>query len=153
MLNFKLGEATGGIRSLILGLMRKFGLPAIAVLVTMLCPFTVFAFSIQNGHLIESNDNNFIMRGINHAHTWYTDSTTQALSDIANTGANTVRVVLSTGAQFYCSQIPGFRETGCRVVLPPPFHSTDESRCNFVLCRSVFIGCHAPVVNACNKRG
>ena len=31
-------------------------------------------FTIENGSLIDANGNKFIMRGINHAHTWYTGS-------------------------------------------------------------------------------
>jgi mannan endo-1,4-beta-mannosidase len=38
-----------------------------------------------------------VLRGINHAHTWYKDKTPQAMRDIKATGANSVRVVLSGG--------------------------------------------------------
>ncbi|GAB2601847.1 cellulase family glycosylhydrolase [Streptomyces capparidis] len=51
---------------------------------------------IEDGRLLEANGNDFVMRGINHAHTWYTGET-QSLADIKATGANTVRVVLSNG--------------------------------------------------------
>ncbi|MFE2754685.1 cellulase family glycosylhydrolase [Actinosynnema sp. NPDC059335] len=54
-------------------------------------------FTVSNGRLLDANGNDFVMRGVNHAHTWYTDRTTQALKDIKATGANTVRVVLSSG--------------------------------------------------------
>ncbi len=54
-------------------------------------------FHVANGRLLDANGNDFVMRGVNHAHTWYTDRTTQALADIKATGANTVRVVLSSG--------------------------------------------------------
>jgi mannan endo-1,4-beta-mannosidase len=37
------------------------------------------------------------MRGVNHPHAWYTNRT-GAFADIKSLGANTVRVVLSTGA-------------------------------------------------------
>ncbi|MBY8850211.1 glycoside hydrolase family 5 protein, partial [Saccharothrix sp. MB29] len=37
------------------------------------------------------------MRGVNHAHTWNTSSTTPALKHIKALGSNTVRVVLSSG--------------------------------------------------------
>ncbi|MEU4656392.1 cellulase family glycosylhydrolase [Streptomyces sp. NPDC023723] len=51
---------------------------------------------IANGRLLEANGNDFVMRGVNHAHTWYPGQT-QSLADIKALGANTVRVVLSDG--------------------------------------------------------
>ncbi|MFE7521899.1 cellulase family glycosylhydrolase [Streptomyces halstedii] len=51
---------------------------------------------ISDGRLVEGNGNDFVMRGINHAHAWYPGET-QSLADIKATGANTVRVVLSDG--------------------------------------------------------
>ncbi|MEU1126611.1 cellulase family glycosylhydrolase [Streptomyces sp. NPDC005899] len=51
---------------------------------------------ISDGRLVEGNGNDFVMRGINHAHTWYPGET-QSFADIKATGANTVRVVLSDG--------------------------------------------------------
>ncbi|MFF7651268.1 glycoside hydrolase family 5 protein [Streptomyces sp. NPDC007983] len=52
---------------------------------------------VAGGKLVEGNGSPFVMRGVNHAHTWYASRTPQALSDIKALGANTVRVVLSTG--------------------------------------------------------
>ncbi|MEV5610899.1 cellulase family glycosylhydrolase [Streptomyces sp. NPDC052225] len=57
-------------------------------------------FHIKDGRLLDANDKDFVMRGVNHAHTWYPDKTTQALKDIKAKGANTVRVVLATGDQW-----------------------------------------------------
>ncbi|WEH43174.1 cellulase family glycosylhydrolase [Streptomyces sp. AM 2-1-1] len=51
---------------------------------------------ISDGRLVEGNGNDFVMRGVNHAHTWYPGET-QSLADIKATGANSVRVVLSDG--------------------------------------------------------
>lgn len=51
---------------------------------------------ISNGRLLEGNGNDFVMRGVNHAHTWYPNQT-QSLADIKALGANTVRVVLADG--------------------------------------------------------
>ncbi|MEV0175780.1 cellulase family glycosylhydrolase [Streptomyces sp. NPDC050803] len=51
---------------------------------------------ISNGRLLEANGNDFVMRGVNHAHTWYANQT-QSLADIKALGANSVRVVLSNG--------------------------------------------------------
>ncbi|GAA4791401.1 cellulase family glycosylhydrolase [Streptomyces ziwulingensis] len=51
---------------------------------------------ISDGRLLEGNGNDFVMRGVNHAHTWYPGET-RSLADIKALGANTVRVVLSDG--------------------------------------------------------
>ncbi|MEU5715838.1 cellulase family glycosylhydrolase [Streptomyces sp. NPDC020403] len=51
---------------------------------------------VSNGRVYEANGNEFVMRGVNHAHAWYPGET-DAISDIAAKGANTVRVVLSSG--------------------------------------------------------
>ncbi|MDD1057253.1 cellulase family glycosylhydrolase [Streptomyces cocklensis] len=51
---------------------------------------------ISNGRLVEGNGNDFVMRGVNHAYTWYTGQT-QSLADIKALGANSVRIVLSDG--------------------------------------------------------
>lgn len=53
-------------------------------------------FRIDNGRLLEASGNDFVMRGVNHAHTWYPDRIS-SLSHIKAKGANTVRVVLSSG--------------------------------------------------------
>lgn len=57
-------------------------------------------FHIQDGRLLDANGEEFVMRGVNHAHTWYPGRTDQALKDIKAKGANSVRVVLSTGDQW-----------------------------------------------------
>jgi mannan endo-1,4-beta-mannosidase len=54
-------------------------------------------FTVSGGRILDANGNAFVMRGVNHAHTWYQDRTPLALADIKALGANTVRVVLSTG--------------------------------------------------------
>ncbi|HYN95147.1 MAG TPA: glycoside hydrolase family 5 protein [Pilimelia sp.] len=51
-------------------------------------------FYVSNGRLLDANNQDFVMRGINHAHTWYTGQTS-AFRNIKATGANTIRVVLS----------------------------------------------------------
>ncbi|MFJ8934728.1 cellulase family glycosylhydrolase [Streptomyces sp. NPDC102365] len=51
---------------------------------------------VDDGRLLEGNGNDFVMRGVNHAHTWYPGET-QSLADIKALGANSVRVVLSDG--------------------------------------------------------
>ncbi|GGW78342.1 glycoside hydrolase family 5 protein [Streptomyces galilaeus] len=51
---------------------------------------------VSNGRVVEANGNDFVMRGVNHPHAWYTDRT-GSLADIKAKDANTVRVVLSSG--------------------------------------------------------
>ncbi|MEU2241155.1 cellulase family glycosylhydrolase [Streptomyces sp. NPDC018338] len=51
---------------------------------------------VSNGRIYEANGNEFLMRGVNHAYAWYPGET-DAIADIAAKGANTVRVVLSSG--------------------------------------------------------
>jgi mannan endo-1,4-beta-mannosidase len=51
---------------------------------------------VSGTDIVESTGQKLIMRGINHAHTWYTNQT-KSFADIKATGANTVRVVLSGG--------------------------------------------------------
>ena len=53
-------------------------------------------FSVAGGKLYDANGTEFIMRGVNHAHTWYPQQTS-SFADIKALGANTVRVVLSSG--------------------------------------------------------
>ena len=54
---------------------------------------------VQGGRLYEANGNEFVMRGVNHAHTWYPGETS-SFANIKATGANTVRVVLSDGTRW-----------------------------------------------------
>ncbi|GAA0549303.1 hypothetical protein GCM10010172_34220 [Paractinoplanes ferrugineus] len=58
--------------------------------------FAATGLHVSGTDIVESNGNVFVMRGINHAHTWYTNQTS-SFADIKATGANTVRVVLSGG--------------------------------------------------------
>ncbi|MDQ1292856.1 MAG: mannan endo,4-beta-mannosidase [Actinomycetota bacterium] len=51
---------------------------------------------VNGTKIVESDGNQFVMRGVSHAHTWYTNRT-GSFKDIKSLGANTVRVVLSSG--------------------------------------------------------
>ncbi|WP_084958069.1 cellulase family glycosylhydrolase [Thermoactinospora rubra] len=51
---------------------------------------------VSGTKILESNGNEFVMRGTSHAHTWY-PSQTSSFANIKALGANTVRVVLSGG--------------------------------------------------------
>jgi mannan endo-1,4-beta-mannosidase len=56
-------------------------------------------FYISGRNLMDANGNQFIIRGVSHAHCWYVNKTTQALADIKSVGANAVRVVCSNGRE------------------------------------------------------
>ncbi|MBO3737847.1 cellulase family glycosylhydrolase [Actinoplanes flavus] len=53
-------------------------------------------FTVSGTQILEGNGTPFVIRGVNHAHTWYT-SQLGSLANIKALGANTVRVVLSSG--------------------------------------------------------
>ena len=57
-------------------------------------------FHVDGNKLLDINGNEFVMRGVNHAHTWYKDDSAIALKAIAETGANSVRIVLSDGQKW-----------------------------------------------------
>ncbi|WP_035478807.1 cellulase family glycosylhydrolase [Aliagarivorans marinus] len=56
-------------------------------------------FTTSGTQLLDANGHAVVMRGVNHAHAWY-NYRQGAFRDIAELGANTVRVVLSDGQQF-----------------------------------------------------
>ncbi|MFD0773696.1 cellulase family glycosylhydrolase [Streptomonospora algeriensis] len=56
-------------------------------------------FQIENGRLVDANGNDFVMRGVNHPHSWYPGET-ESFAEISSLGANAVRVVLSNGVQY-----------------------------------------------------
>jgi len=61
---------------------------------------TSTGFYINGTTLYDANGNPFVMRGINHAYTWYKGQESVAIPAIAKAGANTVRLVLSDGQQW-----------------------------------------------------
>jgi mannan endo-1,4-beta-mannosidase len=54
-------------------------------------------FHVSGRYLLDANGKRFIMRGISHPYTWF-PSQTSSFKNIKSKGANTVRVVLSSGA-------------------------------------------------------
>ncbi|MBG6103146.1 mannan endo-1,4-beta-mannosidase [Micromonospora vinacea] len=76
------------------------GATLLALLVTVLAfgqpAHAAAGFSVAGGKLYDANGTEFIMRGVNHAHTWYPQQTS-SFADVKALGANTVRVVLSSG--------------------------------------------------------
>ena len=61
---------------------------------------TAMGFYVEGTKLYDANGNEFIMRGVNHAHTWFKGELKTAIPAIAATGSNTVRIVLSNGYQW-----------------------------------------------------
>src|SRR5690625_211431 len=57
-------------------------------------------FYVSGSDLYDANGNPFVMRGVNHAHSWYKDISHEAIPAIADAGANTIRIVLSDGGQY-----------------------------------------------------
>lgn len=57
-------------------------------------------FTVDGTKLLDANGNEFVMRGINHAHCWFKNQLDTAIDAIAETGSNCVRVVLADGDQW-----------------------------------------------------
>ncbi|MFI6348758.1 cellulase family glycosylhydrolase [Streptomyces sp. NPDC050560] len=55
---------------------------------------------VADGRLREADGNDLVLRGVSVAHAWYRDRTAQSLADVKSLGANSVRLVLSSGAQW-----------------------------------------------------
>jgi mannan endo-1,4-beta-mannosidase len=68
----------------------------VSVLVAVQPAQAAVGFTVSNGRLYDANGNEFVMRGVSHAHTWYA-SQTSSFANIKALGANTVRVVLASG--------------------------------------------------------
>jgi mannan endo-1,4-beta-mannosidase len=85
--------------------LRSRYLMAAAAVAAMLASLLVFmspagaqqsGFHVQGRNLLDANGNTFVMRGSTHPFQWY-QGQTNAIRDISNLGANTIRVVLSSG--------------------------------------------------------
>lgn len=70
----------------------------------------VKGFHIDGTKLLDGNGNEFIMRGINLAHTWFKEDTPTSLKAIADTGSNAVRIVLSDGKRWYKDDINAVKQ-------------------------------------------
>ena len=57
-------------------------------------------FKVEGTKLIDGYGEEFVMRGVNHAYTWFKSDTDTALEGIEYIGSNTVRLVLSDGDQW-----------------------------------------------------
>lgn len=63
-------------------------------------PVAQTGFKVSGTKLLDANGNEFVMRGINHPHSWFTSEDDTALEAIAAAGANTVRIVCGSGQQY-----------------------------------------------------
>jgi len=69
---------------------------AAAVLLSVGPAYAATGLHVSGRDIVESGGQTFVMRGVNHEHTWFTNET-DSFADIKAKGANTVRVVLSGG--------------------------------------------------------
>ena len=88
------------MRSVLLRTLAALAVLAGAVALATQPAHAAAGFTVSGSKIIDANGNAFVMRGVNHAHTWYQDRTPQALADIKALGANTVRVVLGSGQRW-----------------------------------------------------
>ena len=61
---------------------------------------SVPGFKVEGTKLLDANGNEFVMRGVNHAHSWFVQNDFAALQAIDKTDANAVRLVLADGEQW-----------------------------------------------------
>ena len=55
---------------------------------------------VEGRRLYDIGGNEIVLRGINHAHTWFKSSSETAIPAIAETGVNSIRIVLANGYQW-----------------------------------------------------
>ncbi|NCU25948.1 hypothetical protein EOM86_04420, partial [Candidatus Nomurabacteria bacterium] len=60
-------------------------------------PEPVTGFRVEETRLLDANGNEYVMRGVNHANSWFQEKLNTAIPAIAAAGANTVRLVLNNG--------------------------------------------------------
>lgn len=63
-------------------------------------PVSTSGFYTNGTTLYDAKGNPFVMRGINHAYSWYQGYEDTAIPAIAKTGANCVRLVITDGQQY-----------------------------------------------------
>ncbi len=93
-------EVSITVRSVLLRTLAALAVLAGAIALATQPAHAAAGFTVSGGKILDANGNAFVMRGVNHAHTWYQDRTPQALADIKALGANTVRIVLGSGQRW-----------------------------------------------------
>ena len=58
------------------------------------------SLKVKGNKLYDGDGNEFIFRGINIPHAWYTTKTQFSINEVAALGANSVRIVLACGLHF-----------------------------------------------------
>ncbi|BBH69472.1 hypothetical protein ACTI_61570 [Actinoplanes sp. OR16] len=71
-----------------------------AVLVAAQPAQAATGFTVSGTKILDANGNTFVMRGVNHAHTWYASQLGSSLAGAKALGSNTVRVVLASGQRW-----------------------------------------------------
>lgn len=67
-------------------------------------------FHVEGTKLLDANGNEFVMRGVNHPHSWYLSQDEVALEAIAEAGCNTVRIVCGSGVQYQKDSVEALRK-------------------------------------------
>ncbi|MFH8753653.1 glycoside hydrolase family 5 protein [Streptomyces rimosus] len=90
--------------------------PLFAVAGTQAHAHAATGLHVKNGRLVEKNGADFVFRGVNHSHAWHPDRTSRALSDLKGLGANSVRIVLSSGDRWTKNDTADVRAviSGCK---------------------------------------
>ena len=55
---------------------------------------------VDGNKLLDGKNEEFIFRGVNLPHAWFTDKTESSIKDISSLGANSARIVLATGTLY-----------------------------------------------------
>ncbi len=84
-----------------MGITRTLWHFCVAAILTVASSASFAGFFISNGQLVDDNGTPFVMRGVAYPYTWFQSRPSQQdIVNIAATGANTIRFVLSTGGQW-----------------------------------------------------
>jgi mannan endo-1,4-beta-mannosidase len=66
------------------------------LLIILALPMSGQVFTIQGTRLLDANNNEFVIRGVNNPHVWFPVKSNKALERIAALNSNTVRIVWET---------------------------------------------------------
>ena len=75
-------------------------LPFITTLLLLISFINNQGIHVQGSKLLDAYGKEFIFRGVNLAHAWYTDKTEFSMVEISALGANSARIVLACGAKW-----------------------------------------------------
>ena len=72
----------------------------IITLLLSFCLSNIQSLHVKGNKLYDANENEFIFRGINIPHAWFTDKTEYSINEISALGANSARIVLACGSTY-----------------------------------------------------